>query len=134
MNVILDHLVLNVGDVEKSVEFYRNVLRFSVERLEEFRNGEVPFPSVRVNADTLIDLFPPQMWQTAGASGTRNNLNHFCLALELDDWQALRERLNSGNVEIFKDRTVNFGARGDGISMYFRDPEGNEIEARYYEA
>jgi extradiol dioxygenase family protein len=51
----------------------------------------------------------------------------------LDDWQALRERLNSGNVEIFKDRTVNFGARGDGISMYFRDPEGNEIEARYYE-
>lgn len=134
MKVILDHIVLNVSDIDASIEFYRNILQFSIERLDEYTDGKVPFPSARINADTLIDLFPPRMWQSGEQGGTHNNLNHFCLALALDEWQALRERLEANNIEIFKDRSVNFGARGDGISMYFRDPDGNEIEARYYES
>lgn len=133
MNVVLDHIVLNVSDLEKSVGFYREIMQFRIERLEEYESGKVPFPSARINAETLIDLFPPRMWQTADSNKAHHNLNHFCLALEPDQWRALRDRLVGGKIEIYRDRTVNFGARGEGISMYFRDPDGNEIEARYYE-
>lgn len=132
MTIILDHIVLNVQDVERSVEFYTRVLQCEAERLDQFRSGFVPFPSVRLNRDTIIDLFPPKMFQSDRAGGSFNNLNHFCIALEQLDWESLRARLEERGIELFRDRSVNFGAKGDGISMYFRDPDGNEIEARYY--
>jgi hypothetical protein len=58
----LDHIVLNVEDEEKKIAFYSKVLMFSTERLEEYHAGKFPFPSVRLNADMVIDLFPKKMW------------------------------------------------------------------------
>ena len=54
----MDHIVLNVRDMGRVLDFYQNVLGLPAERLAEFRRGEVPFPSVRISADTVIDLFP----------------------------------------------------------------------------
>ena len=54
----LDHIVLNVGDIDRSLKFYIEVLGLQPERLDEFKAGKVGFPSVRINADTIIDLFP----------------------------------------------------------------------------
>jgi catechol 2,3-dioxygenase-like lactoylglutathione lyase family enzyme len=120
MDVLLDHIVLNVRDIPASLDFYTNILQFEAERVPEFEAGSVPFPSVRVNANTVIDLFPPRMWEGGEVSGAnRNNLNHFCLALEYTDWTALRERLLSAGIELHRDRSRNWGAKGDGISMYF---------------
>jgi|GEM_PF-6585013 len=66
-----------------------------------FRAGTVPFPSVRVNDDTIIDLFPKEMLQkTAQAGPGRENLNHFCIALSKSDWDALGERLKGKGVAI----------------------------------
>ena len=44
----LDHIVLNVGDIESSLRFYTDVLGLKGERVEEFRAGKVGFPSVRI--------------------------------------------------------------------------------------
>ena len=46
----LDHIVLNVGDIEQSLKFYTEVLGLSGERVDEFKAGKVGFPSVRINA------------------------------------------------------------------------------------
>jgi catechol 2,3-dioxygenase-like lactoylglutathione lyase family enzyme len=54
----LDHIVLNVGDIHRSLKFYIEVLGLQPERLDEFKAGKVGFPSVRINGDTIIDLFP----------------------------------------------------------------------------
>ena len=54
----LDHIVLNVGDIDRSLKFYTDVLGLQAERLDEFKAGKVGFPSVRINGDTIIDLFP----------------------------------------------------------------------------
>lgn len=129
MTVILDHNVLNVRDVNASVEFYTKVLQFEVERLDQYDAGQVPFPSVRINADTVIDLFPPKMWDNDQPRADKfKNLNHFCIALGYTDWSALRERLAASGSRIHRDKTRNWGARGEGVSMYFFDPDGNEIE------
>ncbi|HEX5606554.1 MAG TPA: VOC family protein, partial [Candidatus Binatia bacterium] len=54
----LDHIVLNVSDIHRSLDFYTRVLGLSGERVEEFEAGTVGFPSVRINQRTIIDLFP----------------------------------------------------------------------------
>lgn len=134
MDVLLDHIVLNVRDIPTSLEFYKYILQFEPERVPEYEAGKVPFPSVRINANTVIDLFPPKLWGGGqDATAKLHNLNHFCLALEFTDWAALRQRLVAADLELHRDRSRNWGAKGSGISMYFFDPDGNEIEARYYE-
>lgn len=134
MKVVLDHLVLNVVDIAASVNFYRTVLDFKIERLDEFEKGRVAFPSARVNEETVIDLFPPKMWKKDDSElqNSKINLNHFCFNLTENDWKRLVDRLRTNNVEIVRYADNNWGAKGIGISIYFCDPDGNEIEARYY--
>ncbi len=133
MKAVLDHIVLNAEDVEALVRFYIQVVELEPERLEEFRNGHVPFPSVRINGDTVIDLAPRKMWEGAQRriSG-RPNLNHFCLTLEKPEWDKLQERLHRHGI-VVDGPHPRWGAHGNGTSIYFHDPEGNEIEARYYD-
>ena len=134
MHCVMDHIVLNVEDDEKMIAFYSLVLMFPTERLDEYRSGNVPFPSVRLNADTIIDLFPKRMWQGKARVGEgRDNLNHFCIALGKKAWQELLERLQAYSVAIEEGPVQRWGAHATGTSVYFRDPEGNLIEARYYD-
>jgi catechol 2,3-dioxygenase-like lactoylglutathione lyase family enzyme len=135
MQCSMDHIVLNVEDDERMIDFYSKVLMLAPERLEEYRAGEVPFPSVRLNADTIIDLFPKKMWDKYARTGQRReNLNHFCVSLSKGTWEDLLKRLQSNNVDIEEGPVPRWGAHGNGTSIYFRDPEGNLIEARYYES
>jgi extradiol dioxygenase family protein len=129
----MDHIVLNVEDDEKMMAFYSKVLMLKPERLEEYRAGDAPFPSVRLNPDTVIDLFPKKLWQKSdrGRQG-HENLNHFCLAASEETWQDLLQRLEANNIQIEDGPVTRWGAHGNGTSMYFRDPENNLIEARYY--
>jgi extradiol dioxygenase family protein len=95
----------------------------------------VPFPSVRLNANTVIDLFPKRLWQRHDSAGPgRVNLNHFCMALSKTEWDALDKRLQANGVTLDEGPVPRWGARGTGTSIYFSDPEGNRIEARYYNA
>lgn len=134
MKCHMDHIVLNAENVDTMVDFYANLLGMQAERIEEYQKGKVPFPSVRLNEDTIIDLFPQKLWQTdSGKQKGFGNLNHFCIAVDEQTWQALSERLQSKNIPIEDGPAPRWGARGTGTSIYFRDPEDNLIEARYYQ-
>ncbi|MEW6733921.1 MAG: VOC family protein [Acidobacteriota bacterium] len=134
MRVSMDHIVLNVNDIDKAIHFYTEILGFEVERVNEYKEGRAPFPSIRINANTVIDLFPPNRWKKIDdLKGYFPNLNHFCLAVEFDDWQMLLKRLQMYNIPIHRESDKNWGAKGEGISFYINDTEGNEIEVRYYE-
>jgi catechol-2,3-dioxygenase len=133
MQGVMDHIVLNAEDIEALIQFYTEVVELEPARVEEFRRGAVLFPSVRVNAQTIIDLAPKAMWERSQLRTTgRPNLNHFCLTVEKSEWERLRERLATRQV-VIEGPVPRWGARGTGTSFYFHDPEGNEIEARYYE-
>jgi catechol 2,3-dioxygenase-like lactoylglutathione lyase family enzyme len=134
MECLMDHIVLNMEDEEKMIPFYTGVLMLEPERLEEYDAGDVPFPSVRLNSNTIIDLFPKRMWQNGyGDKQGRKHLNHICFALRIDEWQALLQRLREKRINIEEGPVSRWGAHGTGTSIYFRDPEGNMLEARYYE-
>lgn len=122
----LDHLVLRVSDVERSLAFYQGVLGLAGVRVEEWRRGEVFFPSVRVNDDVIIDILAAPA-DHAGAE----NVDHFCLVVEPTDWEAV---VAAGTFEVVDGPDTRFGAHGDGQSLYVRDPDRNVVELRYYPA
>ena len=117
----LDHVVLNVADVERSLSFYCDELGLAGERVEEWRRGEILFPSVRIDASTIIDLL--------AAVRTGENADHLCLVVEPVDLEAIRA---SGRFEVVDGPAIRFGARGDGTSLYVKDPDGNTVELRHY--
>jgi catechol 2,3-dioxygenase-like lactoylglutathione lyase family enzyme len=130
MECIMDHIVLNVDDVDGMVAFYIQVLGLTTDRLDDYLAARVPFPSVRLNANTVIDLFPKRLWQRHDSAGPgRVNLNHFCMALSKTEWDALDKRLQANGVTLDEGPVPRWGARGTGTSIYFSDPEGNRIEA-----
>jgi catechol 2,3-dioxygenase-like lactoylglutathione lyase family enzyme len=128
----MDHIVLNVSDMDRSLHFYTDVLGLTAERVEDYRAGKVGFPSVRINEQTIIDLFPPERQTKAIGEGFAQNLNHLCLAIENEDMDAVVEYLKGHGVEIETGPARRWGARGNGTSVYFRDPDHNQVEIRTY--
>jgi catechol 2,3-dioxygenase-like lactoylglutathione lyase family enzyme len=129
----LDHIVLNVGDADRSLNFYTEVLGLRGERIGEFKAGKVGFPSVRINGTTIIDLFPIKDSAPA-RDGEKNNgnLNHFCLVVENAAFAGVIDHLKENHVAIREGPVSRWGARGRATSVYFLDPDGNEIEIRAY--
>jgi glyoxylase I family protein len=129
----LDHIVLNVSDIDRSLKFYIEVLGLQGERLNEFREGKVGFPSVRINSGTIIDLFPKKQDSRALTVEKNNgNLNHFCLVVGANDFAGIIDYLKENNISVREGPVSRWGARGRATSVYFLDPDGNEIEIRCY--
>ncbi len=120
-----DHLVLRCRDVDASLAFYRDALGLPPVRVDEWRAGEAPFPSVRISAEAIIDLIP------AGDGPVNPNVDHFCLVATAAVVEALaadRERYRVGEGPV-----PRFGAQGMGMSVYLLDPDDNLVEVRTYE-
>jgi glyoxylase I family protein len=129
----LDHIVLNVSDIDRSLKFYTEVLGLTGERVEQFRDGNVGFPSVRINASTIIDLFPSKAGAAKPAAEKANgNLNHFCLVVGAENFAAVLDHLQQHKIAIREGPVSRWGAQGQATSVYFLDPDGNEIEIRCY--
>jgi glyoxylase I family protein len=130
----LDHIVLNVSDIDRALEFYTGVLGLQPERVDEFKAGKIGFPSVRINADTIIDLFPLKSGARPRSSGEKadGNLNHFCMVVGKEDFASVLDYLKANGVAIREGPISRWGARGRATSVYFLDPDGNEIEIRCY--
>ncbi|MFC0597728.1 VOC family protein [Streptomyces palmae] len=122
--IAFDHLVLNVTDIERSLAFYTGPLGLEPVRVEEWRAGQVSFPSVRVSPTTIIDLVGSPEERPRGS-----NVDHICLVVEPLDWQ---EVIDSGDFTVVDGPGQRFGARGSAISLYVRDPDGNTVELRWY--
>jgi catechol 2,3-dioxygenase-like lactoylglutathione lyase family enzyme len=117
-----DHLVLRSADVERSLRFYTAELGLAGERVEQWRAGAVPFPSVRIDATTVVDLLAGER------SGT--NVDHLCVVIEPTDLAALAA---SGRLDVVTGPGVRWGAQGNATSLYIRDPDGNVVELRAYD-
>jgi catechol 2,3-dioxygenase-like lactoylglutathione lyase family enzyme len=121
----LDHIVLRCRDVEASLAWYCGELGLEALDAEEWRAGRRPFPSVRVDAGTIIDLFAVDA-EEPGPPG-RGNLDHFALVVEGAAPEALVARFPDGR------RADGLaGAKGSGTGVYVRDPDGNTVELRVY--
>src|SRR4051812_43251919 len=81
-----DHLVFVVADVERSLEWYCGFLGLEGVRVDEWRAGQAPFPSVRISEGAIID-FVGRVGDGAGGA----NVDHICLVVERTDLSGLGE-------------------------------------------
>lgn len=119
----IDHVVINVEDVERSIDWYVDRFGVGVERLDLFRSGKSSFVSLRIDATTIIDLLPHQ------PDGT--NVDHVAFVTDRASFdrfvEAHSDEITMGPQELS-------GAQGLGTGIYVRDPDGNGIELRTYDS
>jgi len=139
MHATVDHVVLWTDDPLRAVDFYERVVGLTPVRVEEFRGGQAPFPSVRVSAGSILDLMARPMApivdaMTGSDASAGHPVNHVCLSMTQAEFTALRERLAAHDVPMSAMTQQSFGAQGLAPNaFYFRDPDGNVVEARHYD-
>ena len=124
----IDHVVLRVRDLDRTLHFYCEVLGCNVER----RKDDIGLVQIRAGR-SLLDLVPlGGELGRAGGTAPRpegRNMDHLCFRIEAFDEQALLEHLERHGVEAGRVHT-RYGAEGFGPSMYIEDPEGNTVELK----
>lgn len=121
----LDHLVLTVRDIEKTVAFYRSVMGM---KQVLFSDGRVAlaFGKQKINLHKLSDEFEPKAGNVKAGSADLC----FIINTTIDD---ARNHLLASGVEIITGPVKRAGAMGPITSLYFRDPDQNLIEVSNYE-
>lgn len=125
----IDHVVLRVSDLRRSIAFYGAVLGCEVVRQRE----HLGLVHLRAGA-SMIDLVSVdgKLGSRGGAAPGKEgrNVDHLCLRIDPFDEAAIVAHLASHGLAPLGGAEVNFGAEGDGLSLYFPDPDGNVIELK----
>jgi catechol 2,3-dioxygenase-like lactoylglutathione lyase family enzyme len=116
----LDHLVLTVSDLDRSVAFYRDVLGMSPVTFGGGRTA-VTFGRSKINFHQVGKEFEPKARHPVAGSAD------ICLITgdRLDD---VRAELDARGVVVEDGPVERTGAVGRLLSVYIRDPDGNLIE------
>jgi glyoxylase I family protein len=124
----LDHVVLRIMDLERSLAFYCDILGCVLDR----RRDDLGLYHLRAGR-AQIDLvtLAGELGQKGGgpARPAGRNMDHFCLRMEPFDGPALKEYLRSHGLEP-GEIMQRFGAEGEGPSLYIQDPDGNTVELK----
>jgi catechol 2,3-dioxygenase-like lactoylglutathione lyase family enzyme len=119
----IDHVALSVADVERSTNWYMDVLGFQ-RRFEGMWDGVPVFIGL---GDTALALFPTRSGKaSAGAAGNPRILHLAFRADQESFGAAQRELTKRGIVFEFQDHEISH-------SIYFRDPDGHGLEITTYE-
>jgi catechol 2,3-dioxygenase-like lactoylglutathione lyase family enzyme len=120
----IDHLVLTVTDIEKTVDFYTSILGFEVVVFGENRKA-LTFGNQKINLHQKGKEFEPKAEHPTCGSAD------LCFISETDIQEVLQE-LKEKNIEIIEGIVERTRALGKIQSVYFRDPDLNLIEISNY--
>ncbi|MDN4012791.1 VOC family protein [Chryseobacterium gambrini] len=120
----IDHLVLTVADIEKTVDFYTSILGFEVVTFGENRKA-LTFGNQKINLHQKGKEFEPKAEHPTCGSAD------LCFISETDIHEVLQE-LKEKNIKIIEGIVERTGALGKIQSVYFRDPDLNLIEVSNY--
>ena len=121
----IDHIVLTVFDIERTISFYSRVLGMEPVTFEGRRG--LAFGRQKLNLHQAGREFEPKA--LAPAPGAIDLC--FIASTALDE---VIEALKENGVVIIEGPVDKTGALGPMKSVYFRDPDGNLIEVSNYPA
>ncbi|KUY15754.1 glyoxalase [Elizabethkingia miricola] len=120
----IDHIVLTVADIEKTVQFYTEVLGFELITFGNNRKA-LRFGNQKINLHQKGREFEPKaLFPTSGSAD-------ICFITETDLEDVLKE-LQAKNIQITEGIVERTGALGKIRSVYLRDPDSNLIELSNY--
>ena len=130
----INHVALSVPDVERSAQWYIDVLGFE-RRFQEMWEGVPVFIG---KGTTSIALFPVRSneesirqrtdspWRTSSARGGVRML-HLAFRANRNNFLAAQEELKQRGIRFeFEDHEISH-------SIYFSDPDGHELEITTYD-
>lgn len=120
----IDHIVLTVADIDKTIEFYTTILGFEVVTFGDNRKA-LTFGNQKINLHQKGKEFEPKAEHPTSGSAD------LCFIAETDIEEVLEE-LKLKNIEIIEGIVERTGALGKIKSVYFRDPDLNLIEVSNY--
>ena len=120
----IDHVALAVRDVERAAKWYQDVL--GLRRLHEETWGS--FPAVVGAGGTSLALFPVQGNDPGDPPGKNViTMRHIAFRVDRPNFERAQLDLKRRRIEVaFQDHDI-------AHSIYFRDPDGHELEITTYE-
>jgi catechol 2,3-dioxygenase-like lactoylglutathione lyase family enzyme len=120
----IDHVALAVRNVERSAKWYVEVLGFE-RRYESMWNG---IPVFIGKGNTAIALFPVRDHDSeSGERTNRIRILHLAFRANRENFLGAQKELRGRGIKFeFQDHEICH-------SIYFRDPDGHELEITTYE-
>lgn len=117
MKFAIEHIGIKAQDIERSIDFYSDVLGFKL--MKRVKPGEVELAFMSL-ADTVIELV-----EMKDPAACRDGLvNH--LALKTEDIFAAAGHLKRHGVELLSPAPVSLGE--GRFNLFFRGPSGEKLE------
>jgi len=110
----LHHLLLETVDLDTSVEFYTQVLGFTIRKEEPFRDGR------------RLVVTHQGLGMTEGGRPGERVIDHLCFTAR--DIDALADRVRAAGHRVVRGP----GPGPYGYTVYVADPDGHEIELVEY--
>lgn len=118
------HIALNVRDIARAEEFYTRVMGFNVANRYD---GNVPHIEVDAGNARLALFEAPDLDQkTSIETLSETGYLHYAFQTSKEEFDSAIEELKSHGVDVSEPRQL-----GQGMSVYFNDPDGNHLEIRY---
>jgi catechol 2,3-dioxygenase-like lactoylglutathione lyase family enzyme len=120
----IDHVVLTVKNIDRTVEFYIRILGFNHATFDGHRHA-LHFGSQKINLHSAGNEYQPHASNPLPGSGD------FCFiaAGQIED---VISELRQHGIQIEEGPVRQTGATGEMMSVYFRDPDENLIEVACY--
>lgn len=120
----IDHVAITVSDLERSRDWYRDVL--GLERRHEEEWGDVP--TMMCAGETCVALFPSDGLDLKEVNVRETvSMRHFAFRVDRENFDVARA--------LFRERGIAFEFANHGIahSVYISDPDGHRVEITTYD-
>lgn len=123
----IDHYALNVRNMERSLEFYHQLLGFPIIKESQTLKGLLHTEVDAGNVAIALFEMPDLDLTAAHKTMTDDGFLHFAFGSTYDRFDETVQALKEGGVEIDGDPRD----RGDNVSIYFADPDGHQLEINF---
>ncbi|WP_457149364.1 VOC family protein [Mycobacterium sp. URHB0021] len=120
----LHHMALLSSDVERTVQFYQELLEFPLTAIAENRDyrGSSHF-FFDIGNNNLLAFFDFPGLDLGPYQEVLGGLHHVAISVEPECWKHLRDKLTAAGVELHQH---------EDVSIYFQDPDGARLELISY--
>lgn len=114
------HVAFLSGNVERTIEFYQDLLEFPLTELFENRDyaGSTHF-FFDIGHGNLLAFFDFPGLDLGPYAEVLGGLHHLAISVEPERWEHLKAKLQAAGVETHEE---------SGASVYFRGPDGERLE------
>lgn len=116
----IDHLVLTVTNIKKTIDFYESVLGMTAVRFAGNRVA-LKFGNQKINLHEIGNEFEPKAKHPTPGSADLC----FLISMEIEKAKTF---IQKQGVDIIKGVVDKIGAQDPLLSIYIRDPDNNLIE------